>query len=387
MAEAEPVIVVGAGLSGLATALGVALGGRRVVLLEAADKVGGAAAYSGGQVWVGANHVAAREGIDDDLTATEQYVRGIAHVDPSCSTSTAMRRFVDDRSRRRRALGAGRCRPLGVDPWPGRLPRRGGRCARVRPVPDDRARRRHHARPWRDRLLVSPYFRMGTTYADMFEEGRRHLATTDGPAQDTLTLGTGAGGGVPPLVLLEEPTVELLAVHPRHGAAARGRRPRRSGVRGGGTRWPGDPPRSRRAGDQHVRLGSRPRRGAARLGPGHVRQHGTGQRPRGRHQAGPRRRRRRRQDPATLRADGARVASPTTAAWSNGPEYAMPHAMIVDRAGRRFCNDSYWVDLVPKALAEDDPHLPFFLILDEQHHRKYGLGSTAPGGRLSERRW
>ena len=28
----------------------------------------------------------------------------------------------------------------------------------------------------------------------------------------------------------------------------------------------------------------------------------------------------------------------------------MPHAMIVDRPGRRFCNDSYWVDLVPKAL-------------------------------------
>jgi len=33
----------------------------------------------------------------------------------------------------------------------------------------------------------------------------------------------------------------------------------------------------------------------------------------------------------------------------NGPEYAVPHAIIVDRAGRRFCNDSYWVDLVPRA--------------------------------------
>ena len=58
----------------------------------------------------------------------------------------------------------------------------------------------------------------------------------------------------------------------------------------------------------------------------------------------------------------------------------MPHAMIVDRAGRRFCNDSYWPDLVPKALNPQDRHMPFFLIWDEQHHRKYGLGSTLPGG-------
>jgi 3-oxosteroid 1-dehydrogenase len=58
----------------------------------------------------------------------------------------------------------------------------------------------------------------------------------------------------------------------------------------------------------------------------------------------------------------------------------MPHAMIVDQAGQRFCNDSYWVDLVPKALDPEAPHLPFFLIVDEQHHRKYGLGDTPPGG-------
>ena len=64
----------------------------------------------------------------------------------------------------------------------------------------------------------------------------------------------------------------------------------------------------------------------------------------------------------------------------NGPEYAVPHAIIVDRAGRRFCNDSYWVDLVPRALDPADPRLPFFLVVDEQHHRKCGLGDTPPGG-------
>ena len=75
--EESPVIVVGAGLSGLAVALTAALRGRRSVVLEASDKIGGAAAWSGGQVWVGANHVAARAGIDDDLTRAEAYVRAI----------------------------------------------------------------------------------------------------------------------------------------------------------------------------------------------------------------------------------------------------------------------------------------------------------------------
>ena len=57
----------------------------------------------------------------------------------------------------------------------------------------------------------------------------------------------------------------------------------------------------------------------------------------------------------------------------------MPHSMIVDAAGKRFCDDSYWVDIVARGLAPDDPHLPFFLVWDEQHHRKYGLGATRPG--------
>src|SRR3954447_19093777 len=90
-----PVIVVGAGLSGLATAIGVSQHGRRVVVFEAADVVGGAAAYSGGQVWVGANHVAEREGIDDDLDRAERYARSIAAVgEPELLDEEAMLRWL-----------------------------------------------------------------------------------------------------------------------------------------------------------------------------------------------------------------------------------------------------------------------------------------------------
>ena len=88
------VLVVGAGLSGIATALGAALNGRPVTIFESAELVGGAAAYSGGQVWVGANHVAAREGIADDLARTETYVRGIAHAHPELLDEAALQRWL-----------------------------------------------------------------------------------------------------------------------------------------------------------------------------------------------------------------------------------------------------------------------------------------------------
>src|SRR5215213_6456106 len=88
------VVVVGGGLSGIAAALGAAMHGLSVTVVEAADELGGAAAWSGGQVWVGANHVAAREGVDDDLAGTEAYVRGIAAAHPELLDEPAMRRWV-----------------------------------------------------------------------------------------------------------------------------------------------------------------------------------------------------------------------------------------------------------------------------------------------------
>jgi len=63
-----------------------------------------------------------------------------------------------------------------------------------------------------------------------------------------------------------------------------------------------------------------------------------------------------------------------------GPEYALPHGIMVDATGDRFCDESYWVDVIRRVLDPAGGHLPFFLIWDEQHHRRYGLGSTPPDG-------
>jgi hypothetical protein len=64
---------------------------------------------------------------------------------------------------------------------------------------------------------------------------------------------------------------------------------------------------------------------------------------------------------------------PDGTGFENVPEYAMPHAIIVDSSGRRFCDDSYWPSIVPRVVDPDHPHRPFFLICDDQHRRKYGL--------------
>ncbi len=170
---AETVIVVGAGLSGLATALGVALRGGRALVLEASDLVGGAAAYSGGMVWVGANHVAEREGIDDDLARAEAYVRDLTHDHPELLDEVAMHRW------------------LTVAPEAMRYWEEQG-AIRWEIIPDladyhseaagalDVGRYLTNAvidgaqlGPWRARLRVSPNFPVGMTYAEMNVKGRR----------------------------------------------------------------------------------------------------------------------------------------------------------------------------------------------------------------------
>jgi 3-oxosteroid 1-dehydrogenase len=377
---AERVLVIGAGLSGLATALGAALRGHHVSVFEAADQIGGAAAYSGGQVWTGANHVAARDGIDDDLDRAERYVRGIADRHPELLDEAAMRIWL------RTAPAAMRYwEDVGAVSWTvitglsdyhakvdGALSN--GRYLTGQPVPAAALGE------WRDRLRVSPYFRPGTTYEEMFASGRR-TTTTSAVVADTLTLGAGLAAGFLARTLTE-PRVEF---HLGHRVTELIRAESGAVV---GAVADGPAGTVRRSGTVVLATSSYdwdPELVREFLGLG-PEQFGS-------------------LTPDTIRGDGIRLARgvggavaripascvPIVPGWrlpdgtvANGPEYAMPHAMIVDRAGQRFGNDSYWVDLVPRALDPAEPHLPFFLVMDEQHHQKYGLGATPPGGAYPE---
>jgi 3-oxosteroid 1-dehydrogenase len=409
--DSRNVIVVGAGLSGIATAIGAALRGCSVIVFESADLVGGAAAYSGGQVWVGDNHVARREGIEaDSRELTERYVRDIAHAAPEALDPRAMDHWLtlapeairywedigairwtvipglaDYHAEADGALGAGRY--LTNEVIDGRM-----------------------LGDWRQRMRVSPYFPVGTTYAEMFVKGRRvrgddsgdgggarneeaqGFGLTRAPAEptgqadenkpDPLTFGTGVFASFLARALKEE-SIEILTSHPVT-ELLRDDEGRVIGVRAQGEQGPVE-----RRGPVVLATSSydwNPDlvRELLGLGPddfGSI-------------------------APQSLRGDGIALARavggavakipatsvPMLPGWESapgagfayGPEFAKPHAIIVDRTGRRFCNDSYWVDIVAKALDPDDPHLPFFLIWDEQHHRKYGLGAVQPGGAYPE---
>jgi len=405
--DEQQVIVVGAGLSGLATALGVALRGGRAVVLESSAMVGGAAAYSGGMVWVGANHVAAREGIADDLGLAADYVRDLTAEHPDLLDEIAMKRWLD-------------MSPEAIEYW------ENVDAIRWEIIPDladyhsEAAGALEVGRyltnavidgselgEWRELLRVSPNFPVGMTYAEMHVKGRRSSSVgadadssgeddeiaqqagvpafgkTDAasPAErdgDPLTFGTGVVASFLARIL-REPGVEIRLSTPvtslitdAAGAVV--------GVRAespdGSVALHGPVVLATSTYDWNPELVEE----FLGLGPDDFSSlaptslTGTG---------------------ITMArevgADVARVPAarvPIVPGWnsrsdtgvSNGPEYALPHCLMVDRAGRRFCDDSYWVTIVRGALNPDDRHLPFYLVWDEQHHRKYGLGLTPPGG-------
>jgi len=407
----RPVLVVGGGLAGLATALTCALGGRRAIVCEAAELVGGAAAYSGGQVWCGANHVAAREGITGDSAGlTETYIRDVAaHLAPEVLDEEALRRWIDVAPRAMSYFednGAVRWTVIpGLADYhneaKGALPE--GRYL-TNEVIDGSV-----LGPWRAKLRYSPYFPVGTTYRELLRKGRRAtyvddagnekqatrrshagfpaFGLADGTGFDTaadadpLTFGTGVVAGF----LGRAAGHELVDIRTEHrvteliqdnGAVVGLRAQTPDGVvelRGpvvlATSTYDWDPELV------HEVLGL----GAEDWGS---------------------------VAPETLRGDGIKLArqvggelaripanaTPILPGWRSqvgtgfgyGPEYAMPHSMIVDRHGNRYCNDSYWVDICRRTLDPGAAHLPFFLIWDDRHRRKYGLAATPPGGQYPE---
>ncbi|WP_338595701.1 FAD-dependent oxidoreductase [Saccharopolyspora sp. SCSIO 74807] len=405
-AAQEPIIVVGAGLSGLATALGAALHGRRVVVFESADLVGGAAAYSGGQVWCGANPVAARDGIEDSKQLTERYVRAIAQADPDALDEKAMLRWINTAPQAIRYwedVGAIRWKVIpGLADYHNEAD---GALPEGRYLTNDLVDGAELGE-WRELMRVSPYFPVGTTYDDMLAKGRRAayvdeaeqergthagvpaFGLADGTERarthdggDPLTFGTGVVASF--LARLRvEPNVEIRRSTPvtellREGSAV-------VGVRADG---PDGPVQERGP----VVLAT----STYDWDPELVREM-VGLDPEDFGSVAP----------ESLRGDGIKLARqvgadiaripatsvPMLPGWRSqvgtgygyGPEYAMPHSMIVDSGGNRFCNDSYWVDIVSKTLDPQDRHLPFFLVWDDQHRRKYGLAATPPGGTYPE---
>ncbi len=66
-------VIVGSGGGSILAALVAKLQGKRAVILEKQDKLGGSTSFSGGVWWVPGNHLLAAEGIDDSFDKAREY--------------------------------------------------------------------------------------------------------------------------------------------------------------------------------------------------------------------------------------------------------------------------------------------------------------------------
>jgi 3-oxosteroid 1-dehydrogenase len=394
MTNSSQITIIGGGLGGMAAAITAAEEGFDVTLVEKGSKFGGAAAFSGGQVWVGGNHVAAREGLEDNLDATLTYVCQAAGRDAASVELELARQWLAGA-----ADAAEYFEALGVIRW-----------ELVPDYPDyyypdlegSRAAGRyltgalfdgHSLGSDRDRLLTSPHFPVGVTYAEMFSwGGMSNKPNWDWPLvkrrreQDMLTFGTGIAAAFLQGVvsrnvrlLTECQADELVADGDGTVVGVRcvdsdGDRIELSGpviLATGAHDW------SERLSHEFTGIPSEDGGSVA---------------------------------PVTVSGDAVDLVQPVGGvvaalpAWAapvlpgyklSAPafdgdtgyracyEHCLPHTFLVNRAGLRFCDDSFHSKIVAAALTLDEhgrpANLPIFMIWDSQHHQRYGLGATMPG--------
>ncbi|MEY4266820.1 MAG: hypothetical protein RIS90_1355 [Pseudomonadota bacterium] len=393
----QSLVIVGAGIGGLTAAIMGAERGMDVTLVEAGDKVGGAAAYSGGQVWLGANHVARRAGITDSVADTVAYVQAAAGRDASSVDPAMCERWVRgaaDAAAWLEAVGAIRWELIADYPdyyYPN-LPgaRASGRYLTGAPFSGGQLGAA------RAQLHVSPHFPVGIRYGEMFAwGGMSSKSRWDWPlvaerrAQDILTFGTGIVAALFHAVLRRK--VRLLL---RHAATALIEEAGKViGVRcqgpGGSVTVPGTVILATGAHDWSTEYSER-FTGIPAADGGSV-------------------------TPDTVRGDAMRLAAAVGAevralpAWAAPVlpgyrldqtafagdtgyracfEHCLPHTFLVNQLGQRFCDDSFHSDIVARALQPDahgrPAHLPIFMVWDDNHHAKYGLGRAMPGAPYPE---
>ncbi len=386
------VIVVGSGIGGMAAAIRAHEFGLNVTLVEKAAHLGGATAWSGGQVWVRANHVAREAGLEDSVDETLAYVEAIAADHPQLFAPEMAREWVE-----------GAIEPaqwfedVGAIGWQ-MIP--GYEDYYYPEAPGSKATGRYlTGRPFvgasmgdqRKLILDAPHWPVGITYEEMFAWGgvsARDRWDTEVMAQrrrdDIATFGQGIASWFAKAVLDRD-----IAIHTDQPVTAL----TVTDGRVTGIRSDGPTGTLELAGDVILATGAHD--WSKELADEYI---GIPPDDRGS------------LTPPSVAGDGIALGTSAGAATSAVPgtaapippgyllpepqfegdsgfrgcyEHCMPHTILVNRAGDRFCDDSFHPDVIKGVMATDAdghrPNLPFFMIWDDWHHQRYGLGITGPG--------
>ena len=388
--RAVDVVVVGAGMGGLSASIVAADEGLDVLLVEAGDKVGGAAAYSGGQVWVGGNHVARERGIEDSVEDALDYVRWAASKDVASLDEERSREWMTAASE-----SAEYFERTGVITWDivpdypdyyyphadGSVPT--GRYLTSSPY-DGNDLGKHF-----DELHFSPHFPVGVTYGEMLSWGGMSSKTAwdldlvaRRRAERVLTFGTGIAApfyravldrGVPVLtghrVESIEPSGDGYLVRAATGDGVIEVLARAVVVASGAHDWS--------VGLMREFTGIAPDDGGTVVPPSLRGDARDLVEPLGGHVA--------KLPPwAAPVLPGFRLDAkefPGDSGYRACYEHCLPHTVIVGADGRRFADDSFHSAIVRTGLGDGvaPPRFPIYMVWDEQHHAKYGLGPAMPG--------
>jgi 3-oxosteroid 1-dehydrogenase len=381
------VVCVGSGLGALTAAIAAHDEGAKVVVVEKAPKLGGVCAYSGGEVFVCCNHKMAAEGAPDSPVEAMKYLDFLAggYADKDLQrvlfeTGPAVAKYLEDKAGVRWKI---------IKDFPDyHYPHAPGTAARGRYLEVELFEGAQLG-PWQKKTYLTPHMPPGITHDELFGWGGLATITKWDFAlmgkrvhKDIRGMGPGMMGYFVKAAVLDRaipahvdtPVRELVHEGGRVVGVVtdKGRIRARKGVilAIGGYDW--NPKLARQheqlpewhsmcqpsvAGDNLV-LGGEVGAALARV-PSHNLGMFFGYRIPGEEH------------------DGAPLYR---ASWEGG----YPHALWVNRAGQRFCDEAFYRDYLPKVrswdgLLQDHPNYPPFLIFDQNYRDKYAFATYMPG--------
>lgn len=379
-------VVIGGGLGGLVAATRGRALGLDVVVLEKSQYLGGVAAYSGGIVWVGNNHLGAKEGFEDSFEESAAYLNFISgDNDPNYdhelrdrlvnASPEIIRYFTEDVGVPFSVIG--RADQYFPDA-PGSA--RGGRSLEV--VVEGLS-----LGDWRAHIRPSAHYEIGLSQREEFEHGqlRGDAGELSGllaerQAEDVLTFGQGLVAGFLKAGIVDGGAEVFLKVDVGQLTQHMGRVTGAVGTIDG-QQW-----------EFKARLGVLLATGSYGSHPDAARMEGLPAL--------------KEQSPPILHGDALRLAGPTSAAvtragitftslgfpsaskthpGSDEPLYhpvyaslAFPHCVIVNDKGQRFGDESHYGTFINDMQAFDAhkktfPNYPAFMVMDDRYRQKYPL--------------